>query len=36
MTTPTAVSLCSAATLFVVKDVLQSVEYYRLDYLIVS
>ena len=29
MTTTTVVSLCSAATLFVVKDVLQSVEHYH-------
>jgi len=29
MTHPSAVSLCSAATLFVVQDVLRSVEHYR-------
>jgi uncharacterized glyoxalase superfamily protein PhnB len=29
MTSPSAISLCAAATLFVVKDVLQSVEHYR-------
>lgn len=29
MTTPATVSLCSAATLFTVKDVLQSVAHYR-------
>ncbi len=29
MTTPGAVSLCGAATLFVVEDVLRSVEHYR-------
>ena len=29
MTTPAAVSLCGAATLFVVQDVLQAVEHYR-------
>ena len=29
MTTPTPVSLCGAATVFVVRDVLQSVEHYR-------
>jgi uncharacterized glyoxalase superfamily protein PhnB len=29
MTSPSAISLCAAATLFVLKDVLQSVEHYR-------
>ncbi len=29
MTTPTTVSLCGAATVFVVHDVLRSVEHYR-------
>ena len=29
MTTPATVSLCGAATLFVVQDVLRAVEYYR-------
>ena len=29
MTSPSAISLCAAATLFVVQDVLRSVEHYR-------